>query len=159
VSFFKVLIAIAAVLMVQTMVLDNYQWLSGIDLFLLLNVYFALNFGQMVCMSVSVGSGLVQDVFSNGIIGMNAFSKTIVVFLISGLSSRLMLKQPLVVMLLIFLSTCLDFLSVYGLNALFGLSTQAISWQVFLSAGLLNSLIGLISFQVADRFRTKREYV
>ncbi len=155
----KVLMAIAAVFLVQTMLLDNYRWLRGIDLFLLLNVYFALNFKQMTCMSVSITSGLVQDVFSRGIIGMNAFSKTVVVFLISGLSARLMLKQPLVVMLILFLSTCMDFAIVYGLNRLFNLPAQIFDYRIYVTAGVLNSVLGLISFQIADRIRTRREYV
>jgi rod shape-determining protein MreD len=155
----KVLIAIAVVFLVQTMVLDNYRWLRGVDLFLLLNVYFALNFKQMTCMPVSVTSGLIQDVFSRGIIGMNAFSKTIVVFLLSGLSARLMLKQPLVIMFLLFVSTCLDFLVVYGLNRLFGLPAQKIDYRIYVTAGVLNSVLGLISFQIADRMRTRKEYV
>lgn len=154
----KVLLSIAAVLAAQTMLFNRVAWLQMIDLFLLLNLYMALNSNQLSAMAFSVPSGLVQDTFSQGIIGMNAFSKTIVVFLVSGLSSRLMLKHPLVIGLLIFLSTHLDFIVVLGLHRLFNLQTPAVSYWMIVLSSLLNSVIGAVAFQITDRIRTKKEY-
>src|SRR5262249_17673205 len=114
VKILKVLIWITAILLIQTMLISRVPFLRQIDLFLLFNFYFGLDFGQMACISISVPSGLVQDAFTHGIIGMNAFSKTIVVFLISGLSSRLMLKHPFVVMILIFIAVHIDLFMILG---------------------------------------------
>jgi rod shape-determining protein MreD len=159
VRLIKVLLAITAIFLVQTMVLDRFQWLNLIDLFLLMNIYFALNYNQMVCMSISIPSGLIQDAFSKGIIGVNAFSKTIIVFLISGLSSRLMIKHPFIIMSLIATATLIDYVVPYGLYGLFHLPPFPLNPQVVGAAMLLNSLIGIILFQITDRIRSKKEYV
>ena len=155
----KVLLAITLVFLVQTMVLDRFHWLGLVDLFLLLNIYFALNFNQMVCMGVSFPSGLVQDAFSRGIIGVNAFSKTIIVFLVSGLSSRLMIKHPLIIMVLISAATLLDYMIPYGLYGLFHLPPFPVTPAILAAATLLNSVAGVLLFQITDRIRAKREYV
>jgi rod shape-determining protein MreD len=158
VKILRLLIAVSLVLLVQTQVLDRYPWVQLLDLFLLLNVYFALNFDQLTCMGISLPSGLLQDAFSKGIIGMNAFSKTVVVFLISGLSSRLMLKHPLVIMMLVFFATLLDIFLIRGLHMLFGLNISAFNPKMIFVAASLNSVVGLISFQIADRIRMKKQY-
>lgn len=155
----KVLLAITAVFLLQTMVLDRFQWLGLVDLFLLLNIYFALNFNQMVCMGISIPSGLVQDAFSRGIIGVNAFSKTIIAFLISGLSSRLMIKHPLFIMVLISGATLLDYLIPYGLYGLFHLAPFPVTPAILAAAALMNSVAGILLFQITDRIRAKKEYV
>lgn len=155
----KTLLLITAVLLVQTMVLDRFKWLNLLDLFLLLNIYFALNNNQMICMGVSIPSGLMQDAFSKGIIGMNAFSKTIIVFILAGLSSRLMIKHPFVIMILISVSTCLDYLTLYGLYVLFHLPLFSISPVTLAVAALLNATVGIILFQFTDRIRAKKDYV
>ena len=158
-NLLKLLIAVAVVFVLQTMVINRYPYFHLMDLFLLLNIYCALNFNQMICMGISIPTGLIQDVFSSkGIIGLNAFSKTIIVFFISGLSSRLMLKHPLVILLLIAISTNLDYLIILGLHKLFGLDTFPLSGQTLLTASIINSVIGTISFQMTDRIRTKKEY-
>lgn len=158
-TFIKVLLAIIAIFLFQTMVLDRYQWINLIDLFLLMNIYFALNYNQMVCMSVSIPSGLIQDAFSKGIVGVNAFSKTIIVYLISGLSSRLMIKHPLIIMVLIAVSTGLDFLIPYGLYGLFHQQAFPMTTVIIGVAALLNSTAGIILFHITDRIRAKKEYV
>jgi len=143
------------------MFLNRIPFIRHLDLFLLLNLYFSLNFGQLASMALSVPSGLVQDAFTNphGILGMNAFSKTIVVFFISGLSSRLMLKHPFVVMTLIFLASNIDLFVIFGLNTLFRLPHEAFSYKPIFTAAILNSMIGIVLFQFADRIRRKKEYV
>lgn len=158
-SLIKVLLAIIAIFLLQTMVLDRYRWINLIDLFLLMNIYFALNYNQMICMGVSIPSGLIQDAFSKGIIGVNAFSKTIIVYLISGLSSRLMIKHPLIIMILIAVSTGLDFLIPFGLYGLFHQQPFPMTPFIVGVAALFNSIVGIILFQITDRIRSRKEYV
>ncbi len=140
------------------MVVDRLDWLRPLDLFLLLNIYFALNFEQIPCMALSLSSGLVQDTFSGGILGLNAFSKTAIVYFISGLSSRLMLKHPLVVMILILFSTVVDLLIIRGLYSLFGIPLFPLTPGQIAIAAIMNSIIGIVGFQITDRFRVKKEY-
>ncbi|MCI0417553.1 rod shape-determining protein MreD [bacterium] len=154
----RTLIAIALILLVQTMVLGRFERLQAIDLFLLFNVYYALNFSPLSCIAVSVTSGLIQDAFTGGIIGMNAFSKTIVAYSIAVLSSRLMIKHPFILMMLVAVSTGVDLLTINMLNRLFSLPQMVLSYQVFLTATILNMLVGLLGFHIADRIRTRMEY-
>ena len=158
-NLLKLMIAVAVIFVLQTMVLNRYEYFHLMDLFLLLNIYCALNFNQMICMGISIPTGLIQDVYSaKGIIGINAFSKTIIVFFISGLSSRLMIKHPLVILLLIAISTNLDYFIILGLHRLFGLDAFPLSGKTLLTASIINSVIGTIVFQMTDRIRTKKEY-
>ena len=154
----RTLIAIAFILLLQTMVLGRFDRLQAIDLFLLFNVYYALNFSPLSCIAVSVSSGVIQDAFTGGIIGMNAFSKTIVAYSIAVLSSRLMIKHPFILMMLVAVSTAVDLITIQMLNRLFGLPQITLSYQVFLTATILNMLVGLLGFHVADRVRTWMEY-
>jgi rod shape-determining protein MreD len=154
----RTLIAIAFILLVQTMVLGRFERLQAIDLFLLFNIYYALNFPPVTCIAVSVTSGLIQDAFTGGIIGMNAFSKTIVAYWIAVLSSRLMIKHPFILMLLVAVSTGVDLLTVHFLHSLLGLPHIVLSYEVFLTATILNMLVGVLGFHIADRVKTRMEY-
>jgi len=157
VKLFKTLLAITVILLVQTMFLNRFQVLKWIDLFLLMNIYYALNFSQVASIGLSLCSGLVQDSFSQGVVGMNAFSKTVVAYLVSTLSSRLMIKHPLIIMLLIGISTSLDFLIIHGLRLLFGLESP-LSYGILSAAALVNGVSGLVLFQITERIRVKKEY-
>jgi rod shape-determining protein MreD len=158
VKLLKVPLTILAIFLIQTMVLNRFESLRVIDLFLLLNIYFALNFEQLPCMAISVTSGLIQDTFSGGILGPNAFAKTTISYLISGLSSRLMLKHPLVILVLILVSTIVDLLLIRGLYMLFEMPVFPLSIRQIAWAAAINSIIGIVSFQIVDRFRVKKEY-
>ena len=156
--FLRTLIGIATILLIQTMVLGRFERVQAIDLFLLFNIYYALNFPPLTCIAVGVTSGLIQDAFTGGIIGMNAFSKTIVAYSIAVLSSRLMIKHPFIMMLLVAVSTGVDLLTVHLLHRLLGLPQIVLSYQVFLTATVLNMLVGVLGFHIADRVRTRMEY-
>ena len=154
----KIVLSLAAILVIQTQFLNHYSWSEYIDLFLLLNVYVALNTTQLPTLAVAIFSGLVQDSFSQGIIGMNAFSKAIVAYMISSLSQRLMIKHPLIIMLLVALATCADYMIIFGLHRLFGLKSNELSVQFLSFGSAINSLAGLIIFQIVERVRLKKEY-
>lgn len=141
------------------MILGRFERAQAIDLFLLFNIYYALNFPPLACVAVSVTSGLIQDAFTGGIIGMNAFSKTIVAYWIAILSSRLMIKHPLIIMLLIAVSTGVDLFTIMMLQRILGLSTLVLSYQVLLAAAVLNMIVGVTGFYFADRVKTRMEYV
>ncbi len=154
----RTVIAITVILLVQTMVLGRFERVQAMDLFLLFNIYYALNFPPLTCIAVGVASGFIQDAFTGGIIGMNAFSKTIVAYWIAVLSSRLMIKHPFILMLLVAVSTGVDLLTVHLLHRLLGLPHTVLSYQVFLTATVLNMLVGVLGFHIADRVRTRMEY-
>jgi len=69
-----------------------------------------------------------------------------------------MIKHPLVIMLLIGVSSCIDFMIIRGLHLMFGLPAIFLPPKLLLAASLLNAVTGLLGFQIADRFRLKKEY-
>jgi rod shape-determining protein MreD len=138
--------------------LSRFERVQAIDLFLLLNIYYALNFPPLTCIAVGVTSGLIQDAFTGEIIGMNAFSKTLVAYCIALVSSRLMIKHPFILMLLVAVATGVDLLTVHLLHRLLGLPSVMVSYDLFLTAAVLNMLIGVLGFHFADRVRTRMEY-
>jgi rod shape-determining protein MreD len=158
VKLLKLLVILGAILLLQTMVLNRFRWIHFLDLFLLLNIYYALNSTEIAAMSLSLSSGFVQDAFSQGIIGLNAFSKTIVAYFISTLSSRLMIKHPLLIMLLIGVATFIDLLIIQGLRVLLRLGPVPLTQQTILIACALNMTVGIIVFQLIDRVFAQKEY-
>ena len=140
------------------MVLGRFERAQNMDLFLLLNIYYALNFSPLTCIAVGVTSGIVQDAFTGGIIGMNAFSKTIVAYSIAVISSRLMIKHPLILMLLVGVGTVVDLFTIYLLRRLFGLPQAMLSYPTYLTATILNMLVGVLGYYITDRIRTRMEY-
>jgi rod shape-determining protein MreD len=158
VKLLKMILVITCVLLIQTMLLARYGWSQYLDLFLLLNVYYALNFSQLSSLGMAIFCGIVQDSFSEGILGMNAFSKTIVVYFISTVSARLMIKHPLFIIFLISISTAIDTLVISGLHRVFSLPQPGLSPQAVLIAIGVNSFTGVIGFQMADKIRLRKEY-
>jgi len=153
----KLLVLIVAVLVVQSMFLNKYRWLQLIDLVLIINIYTALYFSQTSCLAISLSTGLMQDALTKGIMGMNAFSKTVLAFLISALSSRIVIKQP-VLSFLVGVASVLDLLIIFGLHKLFNLSGFVITPKLLGSAALMNALTSLLVFYLADKVRLKQEY-
>lgn len=154
----KVVLTVVAVLLVQTMILSKNRWLHSMDLFLLINIYYALNFSQISALGLSVLSGFIQDTFSEGILGVNAFSKTVVVYLVGTLSARLMIKHPFIIFVLIVISTCIDFLVIGGLHRVFSLSQPSLTIPMLLVASFLNGITGSFGYQIADKIRVRKEY-
>lgn len=157
-KFLNILIALVFIVLLQTQVLNRFYWGHFIDLFLLLNVYFSLGSPPIPSMGVALLSGIIQDSFSQGIIGMNGFSKIVVAYLVSSLSARLMIKHPLIIMLLVALATAVDFLILYGLHRLFSLKTVELSGQSIGIASSANAIAGSLLFQILERIRLKKEY-
>jgi rod shape-determining protein MreD len=157
VKIVKLLVLIVAILVVQSMFLNKYRWLQLIDLVLIINIYTALYFSQTSCIAISLSTGLMQDALTKGIMGMNAFSKTVLAFLISALSSRIVIKQP-VLSFLVGLASVLDLLIIFGLHKLFNLSGFPLSPKMLGSAALMNALTSLLIFYFADKVRLKQEY-
>lgn len=153
----KMLLIIVVVLVLQTMLLNRFEFLEPVDLFLLMNAYFALHYDQVSCMAVSLSSGMVQDAFSEGIMGMNAFSKTVLAFLISALSSRIVVKQPFL-SLIVGIVSSIDFLILYGLHRLFNLGGFPFSFKILVASMMLNAVASLPVFWIGDKIRVRKEY-
>jgi hypothetical protein len=61
-------------------------------------------------------------------------------------------------MLLVFFATLVDIFLIRGLHMLFGQNVSAFHFKMIFIAASLNSVVGLISFQIADRIRLKKQY-
>lgn len=154
----NILLIIALALLVQSMLLSRFALLQALDLFLLLNIYCGLNFSPLFCLGIAVMSGLVQDTFSTGILGLNAFSKAIIAYTIATLSSRLMIKQTFVILFLVALFSVIDLLTIYWLQRMFSISPVDLTLRMILASSFSNVIGGFVLFAIADRVRASREY-
>ncbi len=96
----KIAIVVALAVVLQT-TLRNLpgvvgQSLAYVDLPLVVATYFALRRDVVGAMLAGFAAGLATDVFSSGLLGANAFSKTLVAYLIAALAVRVSLDSPVV---------------------------------------------------------------
>jgi hypothetical protein len=69
-----------------------------------------------------------------------------------------MLKHPLVIVILILIATAADLLILRGLYGLFAMPAFPLSVQQVTLTAIINSIIGVVTFQITDRLRVKKEY-
>ncbi|MEA1939412.1 MAG: rod shape-determining protein MreD [Candidatus Caldatribacteriota bacterium] len=93
---------IAVTLLIQLTILNSFT-LQGLkpDLILIVVIVFALVKGAGEGGIVGFGSGLLQDIFSVGLLGVNAFVKTVVGFLCGILKERIFVEHILFIIPLI----------------------------------------------------------
>jgi rod shape-determining protein MreD len=94
------------------------------DIFLIVVVYYAVTTQQVNAMLAGALCGLVQDVLFAPIIGVNAFAKALLGYLIGGLSSRMLLSQTAAQMLVLGAATLLQAAILFVLQLVLGFSAD-----------------------------------
>lgn len=118
-------------LLLQTAVLPHLASAWGApDLLLVMAAYFGL---RLRTASACLGAfllGYLQDAVSGTVLGLHAFSLTLVFLVVRGLSGRLWVDHPLSNMAVVFLAAVIKSLVVMTLVAVFLTGEEA--WGVFL---------------------------
>ena len=125
------------------------------DLFLIVVVYYAVTTEQVNAMAVGVACGLVQDVLFSPVIGVNAFSKALLGYLIGGLSSRMLLHQAPAQVMVLGAATLLQAFVLFALQRILGFSAEWPGGQHLFLGALGNMLFGGL-FYAALRRRQRR---
>ena len=117
---FKIVVAVALAVILQTSLLAKLQPLNNINLPLIVVVYFALQRDLMEALIIGAITGTVTDVFSNTILGAGGISKTLVAFAIATLAIKVNLDNPLMRIPVLAGAVIIDSMLFVLLNRLFG---------------------------------------
>lgn len=123
-----------------------FPGIAGVfDFFLLVAVYYAVTTNQVTGMLVGAVCGLVQDALFAPILGLNAFSKALLGYLIGGLSTRILLNQTVPQLLVLAGATLLQALTLFALHLVLGLPAdppgRELLWRM-----LGNSVLGALLY-------------
>jgi rod shape-determining protein MreD len=139
-------------------------YLRYLDLVLLVTVYVSFARNPVHTMLLGAFAGLVQDSFSQGIVGTNSFTKTVIGFFASVLSIRVALDNPVPRLIVLAGAAAANGLIYLGMHRLFGQNLLAgagpilprlgaeIGWLVGINAGA-----AIFLFRMLDYFLVKRE--
>lgn len=102
--------------------------------------------------------GLLEDIFSTAILGVSAFSKTIIGYFSGELRQRIVSKSVIWPMLIVFVGTILAELVKFAAWTMVGLEDRP-SFSIGIIAGvaLYNALITLVVYPVIGRFAGREE--
>ena len=130
--------------------------LAHVDLPLAAATYFALRRDVVGAMLAGFAAGLATDVFSSGLLGANAFSKTLVAYLIAALATRVALDNPVVRIPVIAGAAALDSVVVVFLHRVLGQPPLAPFAEATGYKLIGTTVAGTLVFYVLDIFLSDR---
>lgn len=122
-----------------------------IDLFTVVVIYYAVTRRRMGVMLAGTSAGLVQDLLTHTFLGMNAFKKTLVGYVMGALGSVFMLNQPLPRFGILFVATVLETLVEAGLILVLGQHATLPSAGELVRQGLGNGITGSLIYWVVSK--------
>lgn len=148
-----ILTALAAILF-QVYVPLFFQYLTYLELPLLVAVYYALmSRGPLAGLFFGAGIGLVQDSLSHQPLGMFGIVKTLVGYFVASVSQRFDVENPAVRLILAFIFFFFhQFLHWVLTRALLGQQLE-FDVQQNLMSGVLNSAVALPLFRILDKLK------
>jgi rod shape-determining protein MreD len=121
------------------------------DFFLIVVVYYALTTQQVNAMLVGAVCGLVQDALFAPIIGVNAFAKALLGYLIGGLSSKMLLHQAPAQLMVLGIATLLQALVLFALQLVLGFSADLPGGRRLVLGTLGNVVLGGLLYAALRR--------
>ncbi len=156
--YLRIVISIVVALVVQTIGVRAFSTrIVYLDAFLLVVVFFAAKEGLLTGILVGAASGLVQDSFSGGIIGIHGFAKTLVGFMVGMLSTILLVENLIAQVLLLGMATLLNGAIIIGINYLFFHSPVKGFWETLSYQSLGNIGLGAVVFQSVKLYHMVKE--
>ncbi len=102
--------------------------------------------------------GLLEDIFSTAVLGVSAFSKTIIGYFSGELRQRIISKSVIWPMVIVFVGSILAELVKFAAWTMVGLEDRpAFSIGVIAGVALYNALITLLIYPVIGRFAGREE--
>ena len=122
----------------------------AVNLVLVAVVFLALVYGPVTGMLAGTVGGLAQDTIAGGIIGIGGLSKTLVGFLVGVLGAQFNLSSTVPRLVMFAAATFVHELMFHGLQAIVG-RPFALKWSAMLVQSLVNALIGVTMFLLAEQ--------
>lgn len=116
----KITIALILAILLQWTLRNVAEPFSYIDFPLIIVVYAALQRNSIKALLFGTISGIAVDTMSGGLLGSNAFSKTLVAFVVSEIARRVYMDNLLLRIPVIVGACLLDDLIYYGMHRLLG---------------------------------------
>jgi rod shape-determining protein MreD len=147
-------VALLVALLLQTFLPLMLPLARLMDFPLLVTIYFALvRRDKVFGMALGTGLGLLQDALSHGYIGIFGIAKAIVGYLAASASTRFELESLIARTVLTSVFVLVHSLCIVALQHALLETPLPVELLVSASSFLVNVALGLILFQILDRFR------
>jgi len=121
---------------------------------LLLTLYTAFKYGSMEGQITGFLSGFGMDIFSGGLFGVHAFTKTVIGFTIGSFQKRIYTENVPTILLFIFIASFFNGLVFALMNVIF-MPVLIKFWDyiinILIFEMLYNCVVGLILFLILER--------
>jgi len=149
--------AIIVVALLIQLTLINSITILGLkpDLIMIVVVVFSLMKGEKEGTISGFASGLLQDIFSIGLLGINAFAKTVIGFTCGILKEKIFYEHILfLIPIITFIASLIQSILIFLLLRAFGIE-YSLAWslkQVALPEALYSSLLSPFIFLAINKF-------
>ncbi len=123
----------------------------SVDLFTVLVMFYAVTRRRVGVMMMGTAAGLAEDLLTHTFLGMNAFKKTLVGYLMATLGSFFMLGQPLPRFGVLVVATLLEALTEAGLVLVLGQHLVLPGATDLLRLGLGNGIAGILGYWTVSK--------
>jgi rod shape-determining protein MreD len=120
------------------------------DIVLVGVVYAALNWGPVTGMLAGSAGGLLQDLLAGEVVGTGGLVKTIVGFAVGTVGAQFVVARPTARVAVLAVASVVHRMLLIGLIALIDQRWPPVSAGAILSETMLNSVCGLIAFQLGE---------
>ncbi len=157
----KITIALILAVLLQWTLRNIAEPFAYVDLPLIIVVYAALQRDAVKAVLFGTFAGLAIDALSGGLLGANAFSKTLIAFVVSEIARRVYMDNLLLRIPVIAGASLLDDMVYYGLHRLLGQEPN-VSVMFTVAYTLIGTTIAgtavylFLDFALADRARRPR---
>lgn len=148
----KIIIALVIAVLLQWTLRGVAEPFSYVDFPLIIVVYAALQRNAIRAILLATIAGLAIDGLSGGLLGANAFSKTLIVYIVSEIVRRVYLDNLLLQIPVIAGACVLDNLIYYGLHRMFG-QIPTVPFVVTIAYAVIGTtIVGTIIYLILGNF-------
>ena len=148
----KITVALIIAVLLQWTLRNVAEPLTYIDFPLIIVVYSALQRNALKPLFFGTLSGLAVDALSGGLLGANAFSKTLIAYIVSEIARRVYLDKLLLQIPVIAGACLLNDLVFYGLHRLLGQEPSAPILNTIAYSLIGTTIAGTIIFLILGSF-------
>lgn len=148
----KVTVALIIAVLLQWSLRNVAEPLAYVDLPLIIVVYAALQRNSIRALLFGSIAGIAIDALSNGLLGANGFSKTLVAYVVSEIARRVYLDNLLLRIPVIAGACLLDDFVYYGMHRLLGQNPNAPLVETIAYTLIGTTIVGTFTFFVLEGF-------
>jgi rod shape-determining protein MreD len=152
----KVTVALIIAVLLQWSLRNVAEPLAYVDLPLIIVVYAALQRNSIRALLFGSIAGIAIDALSNGLLGANGFSKTLVAYVVSEIARRVYLDNLLLRIPVIAGACLLDDIIYYGMHRLLGQQPNAPLVETMAYTLIGTTIVGTATFFILEGFFSEK---